>query len=284
MSYRVEWMPFAIVMGLVTLLFVPYLGLLIALVMVVLAAAAAVAALVAPLYLLGRSVLRHRRARTDPDRPRRPAFGRFAAIQPALERAGREVPRSGVAPPGGPSPSSPGNRRRRIGARVRVSHLERPGHREELEGVVVGRQKYGVNVRLPDGTIRGFSDVEVSPAEPESPGGPTGAAAPRGAGRDLERRGLGRGGRGRRRAAHRPRTGGPGDARMIGEDHMAGPRGEDDWLARISELFADTSLTPVSLRVRSMQTSVQTDQEGAAPSGAIRRLPSADASGPPEGS
>ena len=73
-------------------------------------------------------------------------------------------------PPGGPSPSSPGDPRRRIGARVRVSHLERPGHREELEGVVVGRQKYGVNVRLPDGTIRGFSDVEVSPAEPESPG------------------------------------------------------------------------------------------------------------------
>jgi len=30
--------------------------------------------------------------------------------------------------------------------------------------VVVGRQKYGVDVRLPDGTIRSFSDVEVSPA------------------------------------------------------------------------------------------------------------------------
>jgi hypothetical protein len=55
----------------------------------------------------------------------------------------------------------------RIGARVRVSHLlDQAGRREELEGVVVGRQKYGVNVRLPDGTIRGFSDVEVSPAEP----------------------------------------------------------------------------------------------------------------------
>lgn len=35
--------------------------------------------------------------------------------------------------------------------------------------MVVGRHKYGVNVRLPDGTIRGFSDVEVSPSEPESP-------------------------------------------------------------------------------------------------------------------
>jgi hypothetical protein len=59
----------------------------------------------------------------------------------------------------------------RIGARVRVSHLlDQAGRREELEGVVVGRQKYGVNVRLPDGTIRSFFDVEVAPAEPESPG------------------------------------------------------------------------------------------------------------------
>ena len=40
----------------------------------------------------------------------------------------------------------------------------RPARRKELEGVVVGREKYGVNVRLADGTIRGFSDVEVSPA------------------------------------------------------------------------------------------------------------------------
>jgi hypothetical protein len=67
---------------------------------------------------------------------------------------------------GGLSPRSPGDPRRRIGARVRVSHLlNQGGRREELEGVVVGGQKYGVNVRLPDGTIRGFSDVEVSPAE-----------------------------------------------------------------------------------------------------------------------
>jgi hypothetical protein len=58
-----------------------------------------------------------------------------------------------------------GDPRRRIGGRVRVSHLYQTGRREELEGVVVGRQKYGVNVRLADGTIRGFSDVEVSPAE-----------------------------------------------------------------------------------------------------------------------
>jgi hypothetical protein len=74
-------------------------------------------------------------------------------------------------PPGGPSPSSPGDPRRRIGARVRVSHLlDQAGRREELEGVVVGREKYGVDVRMPDGTIRSFSDVEVSPVEPESPG------------------------------------------------------------------------------------------------------------------
>lgn len=54
----------------------------------------------------------------------------------------------------------------RIGARVRVSHLlDQAGRRQELEGVVVGRRRYGVNVRLADGTIRGFSDVEVSPAE-----------------------------------------------------------------------------------------------------------------------
>ena len=72
---------------------------------------------------------------------------------------------------GDPSSRSPGDPRRRIGARVRVSHLVQSGRREELEGVVVGRQKYGVNVRLTDGTIRSFSDVEVSPAEPESPGG-----------------------------------------------------------------------------------------------------------------
>jgi hypothetical protein len=64
------------------------------------------------------------------------------------------------------SHSGPGDPRRRIGARVRASHLDQAGRREEFEGVVVGCQKYGVNVRLTDGTVRGFSDVEVSPAEP----------------------------------------------------------------------------------------------------------------------
>ena len=63
------------------------------------------------------------------------------------------------------SHSGPADRHRRIGARVRVSHLDQ-GRREESEGVVVGSQKYGVKVRLADGTIRDFSDVEVSPAEP----------------------------------------------------------------------------------------------------------------------
>ena len=63
---------------------------------------------------------------------------------------------------GSPSPSSPGDPRRRIGARVRVSHLlDQCGRREGLEGVVGGRQRYGVNVRLPDGTIRSYSHVEV---------------------------------------------------------------------------------------------------------------------------
>ena len=57
----------------------------------------------------------------------------------------------------------------RIGVRVRVSRLlDQAGRREELEGVVVGRQRYGVNVRLSDGTIRSFSDTEVSPAQPQS--------------------------------------------------------------------------------------------------------------------
>jgi hypothetical protein len=57
-----------------------------------------------------------------------------------------------------------------IGARVRISHLlDEAGRREELEGVVVGRQTHGVDVRLPDGTIRAFSDAEVSLADPESP-------------------------------------------------------------------------------------------------------------------
>jgi hypothetical protein len=69
----------------------------------------------------------------------------------------------------GLSSRGPADPRRAIGARVRVSHLLARGSRlEELEGVVVGCLKYGVNVRLPDGTIRDFSDVEVSPAEASS--------------------------------------------------------------------------------------------------------------------
>jgi hypothetical protein len=75
------------------------------------------------------------------------------------------------------SHSGPGDPRRRIGARVRASHLDQAGRREEFEGVVVGCQKYGVNVRLTDGTVRGFSDVEVSPSAPESPGEPAGRSS-----------------------------------------------------------------------------------------------------------
>ena len=56
---------------------------------------------------------------------------------------------------------------RKIGARVHISHLDQPGRREELEGVVVGCQRHGVDVRLADGTIRSFSDAEITPAEPE---------------------------------------------------------------------------------------------------------------------
>ena len=47
---------------------------------------------------------------------------------------------------------------RGIGARVRI------------DGVVVGREKYGVSIRLSNGTIQCFSERVVSPAEPESPG------------------------------------------------------------------------------------------------------------------
>jgi hypothetical protein len=52
-----------------------------------------------------------------------------------------------------PESLSAGDSRRGICTRLRI------------EGVVVGREKYGVSVRLPDGTIRSFSDLAVSPAE-----------------------------------------------------------------------------------------------------------------------
>jgi hypothetical protein len=51
-----------------------------------------------------------------------------------------------------------GDSARRIGTRVRI------------EGVVVGQEKYGVSVRLSDGTIQSFSNLAVSPAEQESLG------------------------------------------------------------------------------------------------------------------
>jgi len=72
MSYRVEWMPAAALLGLVTLLLVPYLGLLVGLVILVLAAATVVSlvgALIAAPFLIVRSVHRRRRARTAAGRP-----------------------------------------------------------------------------------------------------------------------------------------------------------------------------------------------------------------------
>jgi hypothetical protein len=61
MSYRIEWMPAAAGLALIALLFVPYLGLLIALALLMLAAATLVAlagALVASPILLVRAVRR----------------------------------------------------------------------------------------------------------------------------------------------------------------------------------------------------------------------------------
>ena len=46
-------------------------------------------------------------------------------------------------------------------------HRPRIGERVRIEGVVVGCEEYGVNVRLPDGTIQGFADADVMPARPQ---------------------------------------------------------------------------------------------------------------------
>jgi hypothetical protein len=67
MTYGVEWTPSVAVVGLVALLFVPYLNLIVLGVLLLAAAAAVVAlagAIVSAPYLLGRSVLRRRHART----------------------------------------------------------------------------------------------------------------------------------------------------------------------------------------------------------------------------
>jgi hypothetical protein len=66
MNYRVEWMPIAVALGLVTLLFVPVLGLLVGFAILLLALAAvmalAAAAIAAP-FLVIRSVRRRWRDR-----------------------------------------------------------------------------------------------------------------------------------------------------------------------------------------------------------------------------
>ena len=67
MNYRVEWMPVAAVLGLVTLLFVPVLGLLVGLAILALALVALVAlaaAVIAAPFLIARSVRSRWRERT----------------------------------------------------------------------------------------------------------------------------------------------------------------------------------------------------------------------------
>ncbi len=61
MNYRLEWMPAALVVGVLTLLFVPYLGLLVALAILLAAVAAGialVAAVLASPFLAVRAVRR----------------------------------------------------------------------------------------------------------------------------------------------------------------------------------------------------------------------------------
>jgi protein-S-isoprenylcysteine O-methyltransferase Ste14 len=83
MSYRIEFIPAVVVVGLVMLLCVPGLSLLIALVILTVAAMALLAlvgALLASPYLLIRSVCRRWQARAATDRSRRPADGRLAGM------------------------------------------------------------------------------------------------------------------------------------------------------------------------------------------------------------
>jgi hypothetical protein len=83
MSYRIEFIPAVVVVGLITLLCVPGLSLLIVLVILTLPAMALLAlvgTVAAAPYLLIRSVRRRRQARPATDRSRRPAHGRFAGM------------------------------------------------------------------------------------------------------------------------------------------------------------------------------------------------------------
>jgi hypothetical protein len=86
MIYRVEWMPVAGVIGLVTLLFVPVLGLLVGLAIVMFAAMALVVlagAVLATPFLIVRAVHRRQRVRTALRRSQR----RVNVGEPALPPA-----------------------------------------------------------------------------------------------------------------------------------------------------------------------------------------------------
>jgi hypothetical protein len=78
MDYRVEWMPVAAALGLVTLLFVPVLGFLVALAILagsVVGLVALVAAALASPFLLVRSLRRRWSARGTSEQVPHPAYG-----------------------------------------------------------------------------------------------------------------------------------------------------------------------------------------------------------------
>jgi hypothetical protein len=86
MNYRVEWMPLAAALGLVTLWFVPYLGLLIGLAILLVVAAGLVVlagAVIAVPFLILRSVHRRRRAPAAALRSKRRVYGGETALPPA---------------------------------------------------------------------------------------------------------------------------------------------------------------------------------------------------------
>jgi hypothetical protein len=84
------------------------------------------------------------------------------AARPSLQRISTQ-PKGAHMPPTIINP----NRKELLMTRTGDSPRE-IGTRVRIEGVVMRREKYGVSVRLPDGTIQSFSDRAVSPAEPES--------------------------------------------------------------------------------------------------------------------
>jgi len=104
MTYGVEWTPSVVVLGFVALLFVPYLSLFALAVVLLVAAAAFVAlagAVVTAPFLVARSVLRHRHARTaaghpadrgHPGRVRREGVASALVSADRPDRAVRELP------------------------------------------------------------------------------------------------------------------------------------------------------------------------------------------------